>query len=528
MSAVFNEPHEFTQPQTGEKFTLIVDGDEFGATFTTPAGYAVRFNLALDLWVYCDRASNGRLILTPHPAHLNPPEGLVRGLCEDADAVARTRNERVHARYFRAGDADSPAEAALTIGADNGLLPGRKVRGDVTGLVVIVDFADEPAFDNAIALADQLYNGPEPHLSNSTTVRGYFQAVSDNKFNFTNRVHPTVVHLPHKKSYYMRHSIVPIVMQQIKDDVTFADYDSKGEWYIDSLTFLYAGPTVYGDQNAGTDALWPHNSTHRTDKLENGRWYRTHYYMLTSLGASAAEMTIGTSCHELCHLTLRYPDLYDYGFRDGLGIGQGRGKSDGIGPYCVMGNGNHVGRGTTPVPPCAYLRNLSRFIDNEVILNGVNARHEIRADDYSTIFRYVISPNESFVIENHSAVGLRAGMATYRRRMISGIMIHNISGLAIMHCDTEGSNEWQENTPSHHYQTYLLEADGRMDLERNQGANARDLYSDVEGVAASFDTIPSTRRWDRADSGLVIRDVSAPGEAMTFVSGGADTVGDDA
>ena len=54
----------------------------------------------------------------------------------------------------------------------------------------------------------------------------------------------------------MRHSIVPIVMQQIKDDITFADYDSQDNGFVDSLTFLYAGPTVYGDQDAGTDKLW--------------------------------------------------------------------------------------------------------------------------------------------------------------------------------------------------------------------------------------------------------------------------------
>ena len=277
----------------------------------------------------------------------------------------------------------------------------------------------------------------------------------------------------------------------------------------------------------GTAELWPHNFTHRTNKFENNRWYHTHYYMLTSLVAAAAEMTIGTSCHELCHLTLRYPDLYDYGNRDGSGSHLGSGKSDGIGPYCVMGSGNHVGGGTTPVPPCAYLRKLSNFPDNEVVLNNINASHELRADDYSTIFRYVLSPNESFFVENHSPVGLRAGMATYRRRTPGGIVTLNISGLAIVHCDTEGSNEWQQNTPLHHYQTYLLQADGRIDLENPRGADTGDLYSDVQGVAASFDTIPSTRRWDRADSQFVIRDISRPGVVMTFVSG-ADPVEDGA
>ena len=53
----------------------------------------------------------------------------------------------------------------------------------------------------------------------------------------------------------MRHSIVPIVMQEIKDSVAFADYDSKDEGFVDSLTFLYAGATAYGDPDAGTGSI---------------------------------------------------------------------------------------------------------------------------------------------------------------------------------------------------------------------------------------------------------------------------------
>ena len=202
MSAEFNEPREFTQPETGEKFTLIVDGDEFGAVFTTPSGYAVRFNSALDTWVYCDRSSNGRLMLTSHPAHEDPPDGLLRGLRDNTDVTAQARSERVHRQYYVAASPEGAAAANFTFGAQEGLLPGRTLLGDVTGLVVIVDFADEPAFDDAVALVNQLYNGPDPYLTNSTTVKGYFQAVSNNKLNFTNQVHPTVVHLPRKKWLY--------------------------------------------------------------------------------------------------------------------------------------------------------------------------------------------------------------------------------------------------------------------------------------------------------------------------------------
>ena len=53
---------------------------------------------------------------------------------------------------------------------------------------------------------------------------------------------------------------------------------------------------------------------------------RTDLYLLTSLGRTPADLTIGTFCHENGHLLCRFPDMYDYGERDGDSL-----KSAGIG-----------------------------------------------------------------------------------------------------------------------------------------------------------------------------------------------------
>ncbi len=92
---------------------------------------------------------------------------------------------------------------------------------------------------------------------------------------------------------------------------------------------------------------------------------QTHFYMLTSMGRRAVDLSIGTFCHESGHLLCRFPDLYDYGRRDGDDI-----KSRGIGRYCLMGGGNHLNNGRTPSPVCAYLRDLVGWADNEVLLDG--------------------------------------------------------------------------------------------------------------------------------------------------------------
>jgi subtilisin-like proprotein convertase family protein len=71
-----------------------------------------------------------------------------------------------------------------------------------------------------------------------------------------------------------------------------------------------------------------------------------------------------------------------------------------------------------------------------------------------------------------------------------------------------------------HYQCALLQADGHLDLENNlnQGDGA-DLFGAVAGVALSAETRPSSRRWDGADSGLVISAISTPGPTIKFAAG---------
>ena len=89
------------------------------------------------------------------------------------------------------------------------------------------------------------------------------------------------------------------------------------------------------------------------------------------------------------------------------------------------------------------------------------------------------------------------------------------------HCDKLGSNELQEGTAAKHFQCALLQADGHLDLE--QGANtgdSGDLYPAPAGVAVSDSTNPSSRRWDRSGSGLVISDISGPGQVIRFRVGG--------
>ena len=102
------------------------------------------------------------------------------------------------------------------------------------------------------------------------------------------------------------------------------------------------------------------------------------------------------------------------------------------------------------------------------------------------------------------------------------------SGLAVYHCDTLGSNEWQEGTATRHYQCALLQADGQHDLEKNiNRGDGGDLYGPVAGVALSDSTSPAGRWWDGSGAGLVLSGLGAPGAEIPFRAGPLGPVPDE-
>jgi subtilisin-like proprotein convertase family protein len=229
---------------------------------------------------------------------------------------------------------------------------------------------------------------------------------------------------------------------------------------------------------------------------------RTHFYTIQSMGRQPVDLKIGTFCHEAGHLICRFPDLYDYGKRDGDSD-----PSSGLGAYCLMASGSHLDSGRTPAPISAYLRSLAGWTGQVHLLNDGG---EFRAahGNYDTLYKYQLAdrPNEYFLIENRSRMGLDAHCTS--------------NGLAVYHCDILGSNEWQGGTADNHYQCALIQADGARHLENNRNyGDEGDLFQDHAGLVLAHDTVPSSRAWGGEDSGLCLFDVGAPGEVIAFTVG---------
>ncbi|MEK7409595.1 MAG: M6 family metalloprotease domain-containing protein [Acidobacteriota bacterium] len=490
MSVIFGEILTFIQ-EKGSEVKLKVSGDEFCARYEDPAGYTAVYDYSLGEFCYA-RLEGTRLRSTGVSLDQPSPAGLVRHLQEsEAMRSARTEGRRLAGLPPGAASADT---VVRTLGPNQGLLEGRQLStGQVRGLTILVEFQDVATSVTAADVSEMLNGDNYTGNGNICSVREYYRRVSSGKLDYAN-----VVVGPYRLSrnlhYYAQNLLVGEALQlAVAAGIDLTQFDSRQEGIIDALSIMYAGRTQYLGE------LWPHNSFLG---LQVGN-LRTELYMLTSLGRTAADLSIGTFCHESGHLLCRFPDLYDYGQRDGDNV-----RSAGIGVYCLMGSGNHLDSGRSPSPVCGYLRDLAGWCDNVIDLNAPR-ECEARHGDYATLIRYPTSkPNEYFVVENRAKMDLDRGLPA--------------SGLAIYHCDIFGSNEWQEGSARRHYQCALLQADGHRDLEMNGNlGDGSDLFGAVQGLALSSESTPNTREWDGRESGLVISDIEAPDPVIKFKAGQA-------
>ncbi len=491
MSAIFGETLRFSQAD-GPDVELVVEGDEFYSRCETKTGYTVVYDSGLGKYCYAVHL-NGALVSSGAPITKNPPAGLRKHLKESREV----RNRKFTNRYnlLRPREPAGMSGRMRTFGVNSGLLEGRTVSvGRVRGLTILVEFADIRTEIDASDV-EAMLNGENYHANNNVcSVREYFKRMSSGKLDYTNRV-VGPIRLDRNRAYYRNTLLVEEALDKAvrEEGVELAEFDSRNDGVVDALNFMYAGRS----QTDVDNELWPHNSvaTFRYGGV------RTHYYMLTSLGRRRVDLSIGTFCHENGHQLCRFPDLYDYGERD-----EDYEASRGMGVYCLMGAGNRLNRGRAPSPVCAYLRDLAGWCDRATTLNGPGV-HEARHGDYDRIMKFDTDRmNEYFLIENRSRLGLDAHLYS--------------SGLAVYHCDTLGSNEWQDGTRNKHYQCALLQADGHLDLENNRNyGDEGDMFNRADGVALSYDTRPSSREWDGSDSALILSDIGAPGEVIRFSVG---------
>ncbi|MBU1171766.1 MAG: M6 family metalloprotease domain-containing protein [Proteobacteria bacterium] len=484
-----------TFPQgDGPGVQLRVFGDEFYARYETLDGYTVIYDTRCEKYCFAILIK-GHLASSGCPMDKPVPQGLVRHLQEDKDI----RNKKFDQKFAMMRPAPEPFPGvSATLGENKGLLPGKQLSREsrVTGLTILIHFKNETSQITPDHVRALLNGDNFTSYGNFCSVKEYYQTLSSGRLEYINDVVGPVV-LSKNKTHYIENpcmgEALSLAVSELNIDL--GRYDCTGRGTVDAINFLYAGETLYEGW------LWPHN--HVMDLSLGG--IKTNFYTIQSLGRQPVDMKIGTFCHESGHLICRFPDLYDYGSRDGDSD-----PSSGMGYYCLMAAGSHLDNGRTPSPICAYLRNLAGWTDQVFLLND-GGEFQIEHGDYKTLYKYQLDtrPNEYFLVENRSRLAMDQYCTSH--------------GLAVYHCDILGSNEWQGGTGDSHYQCALVQADGARHLENNvNNGDEGDLFRDKAGLVLSHDTVPSSRVWGGVESGFQLYDIGSPGQVMGFNVGDKD------
>lgn len=368
--------------------------------------------------------------------------------------------------------------------------PFRPLSGGFRVLVILVEFADQPA-TVALGEIEELLFGTD-----GLSMRDYFLEASGGAFWLEGTVVGWVTVTGTRADYGANlpggGDTAPLLLAEeavlLADDlVDFSVFDNNTDGEVDGLLIVHSGT---GEETGDPDDVWSHSAW--LDLQADGVRVR-HYGMGPELQRDDVvhTATIGVFCHELAH-NLGLPDLYDTTL-----------QSAGIGPFGLMGTGAWGQRdaypGDGPVHPCAWsLLSLGWAPAEELTPGSYLARP---GQVYRTAQN--CAAGEAFLIENRRQEGYDTGLPG--------------SGILIWHVDDRVDG----NDDPNHLQVDLEEADGVQELELSPQAagSARDFFFAGNQDEFGPETLPDSSSNDGQPTGILVSSIGAPGAEMPFSFG---------
>lgn len=327
-------------------------------------------------------------------------------------------------------------------------------------LIILVDFADmrhETGFPATPENFDSLLFSSDVFEPGSMT--DYYFETSYGQALLMGEVTPWL-RMPELYSYYVDgqrgFGDYPHNAQRLAEDaviaadpyVDFAPYDNDGDWMVDGLFIVHAGPGYEdtGNYNYIHSHVWV---TSYDVWLENNTVYVSRYSMEPEETGGGQLVHIGVFCHEFGHV-LGLPDLYDYDY-----------DSDGTGMWSIMSGGSWGGGGLRPVHFDGWSKCELGWVSPTIVEENLT-QQQIDAVEYSPDIYKIYSldgaPWEYFIVENR------------RLRLFDASLPGE--GLLIFHVDESVDGNDDQN----HYHVAVEQADGQFDLEHNQGSDSGDPW----------------------------------------------------
>jgi immune inhibitor A len=208
---------------------------------------------------------------------------------------------------------------------------------------------------------------------------------------------------------------------------------------------------------------------------------------------------VGVMAHELGHLLLQLPDLYDTDY-----------SSAGTGSWDLMAAGSWNGGGDRPAHPTAWCKLRAGWVTPIEVFGG---EQDITLDPYSSAAQVVKLPvgnaaaTEYFLLSNRQQSGYDD--------LLPG------AGLLIEHCDDSRAN----NTDESHYLVDIEQADGLRDLNLNANrGDAGDVFPAGGNTTFDAGSTPASTSYSGSDSEVAVTAITVNGTQVTaHVRNGAGT-----
>ena len=517
---------ELTQPN-GIKFRARNRGDERNNWVETEKGFGIYLNKNTRFWEYYLPSS--RKGIGAKPSHPVSGTNAVVGV-DDPAALGIPKG-------LSPAQQEQPSEEPRGPPKPNGL-SGSPILAPVSGtkyvLVIAVEYDDQPATYNATSDVQAMAFG------GSSSIAHYFSDVSYSSVTIAPPTETSgtandgvIGWLNLGTTHPNTGGAVNSSNQQISKDaieaadayIDFSAYDSDNNGTLDASE-LSIIVMVAGYENAYSNtypAVW----AHKWDMSTVG--YPVVDSVTIEEYAQVGEIHLGhfaefgVVAHEVGHLLLGLPDLYDTDFSNGA--------SYGIGAFGLMGGGSWgadfgLDAGSSPVHPTAWSK---QYLDwgTVTILSGTQTVNFPKVDGNSaSIFRINTSDaNQYFLVENRLNTGYDIGFKRYGGSWyFGGLAIYHIDETVISACLASNCVNDDENNKG----IDVEEAD-----EGSLGFSALDSYIWIFGASMLYRsttntgfgdaTTPNSKLNDGSSTDILIGNISNHGDIMTAYFGSDTT-----
>ncbi|MBI5206184.1 MAG: M6 family metalloprotease domain-containing protein [Candidatus Firestonebacteria bacterium] len=307
--------------------------------------------------------------------------------------------------------------------------------------------------------------------------------------------------------------LVTAIIKSADPYVDFSIFDKDNDDTITpkelSIIIVAAGhETAY---SGGSPGIWAHRGYIPSITLD-GKLLGD--YALIGEKHSDHQATIGVMVHELGHLMLEFPDLYDTDKNS---------NSEGAGCFDLMAIGSWGKsaktryNGETPVHPSAWTKIYAGFITPDIFYNQTKVPLPDVSENPNAIKVLTQNSFEYFLLENRYTTGYDAGLERWFKtsQETGGVAIWHIDEMLLEdeYCVYYNNCNNNEN----HKLVDLEEADGVQNLDiKDQYGNLQDLFYTLNNSKFNDSTNPASRLYDSSPSNISISNISKQGKLMSL------------